>query len=359
MTFARTETASATTVSAFSILGAHSIGINKSAWQSTWSVEEPISESFTRYSGMTNPYADIKYPCPPKRPPIIRRNAEEGTWRRWSLAMAVTDEGLTDEALVEQLERLRGSGDEKVNKDNVYGGPEARLRHARRNFSRQLSIPFPAPPTLRLDGAVWHTARRALLRCREIVRTERNYLAQIRVLLGGCGGTATPPPALMLTYVPALVSASEALLRGMESDPSAWGVAAAFLIGEEALEAAFVGWSGIVGGFFVGRAEDVGLGRVVSEKERKSMISWRGRSGARRNSMSIVEVSAHDKLLPTLRLSRLLSRTGSSVKQSGAERRVGKPTVRDLAILPIQRVMRYVMLYRGMCILKIADIFLV
>jgi hypothetical protein len=311
-------------------------------------------------SASDNPYTVIRYPSPrstspgalPRRPSVIRRNVEQGPLRRWTLATAVTDDGITDEALVEQLERLRSNGEgEKVDKDNVYGGPQAMLRRARRSFSRYRSIPSPTPTIGMSDGPVWKIARRALLTCRELIRTERSYLAQIHLLLSGGAGTATVPSALMLTYVPALVRVSEALLKQMQEDPSAWGVAAAFLKSEGPLENAFVAWSGVVGGFFVGGAENVVSGRPGSGGERSaSGVVWGGAKwmvdGMRRNnSMSAVGSGKPSFARPLPRLS--LKRLGSKHRED--EEKPRKPAVRDLAILPTQRVMRYVLLYRGTC----------
>jgi hypothetical protein len=60
------------------------------------------------------------------------------------------------------------------------------------------------------------------------------------------------PPPPMLRYAGELVGASAGLLRRMEEDPSAWGVAAALIAAEEAVEGAFVGWCGVVGEWFEG-----------------------------------------------------------------------------------------------------------
>lgn len=113
------------------------------------------------------------------------------------------------------------------------------------------------------DDLGWKTARRALLCCRELVRTERNYQARLRQLL--TGDTSTPPPPLVRSYVPALLRASEALLARLEDDPSAWGVSAAFVAVEEEIEAALVAWAGVVGSIFT-REE----GRKLVKRDRSS-----------------------------------------------------------------------------------------
>ena len=45
------------------------------------------------------------------------------------------------------------------------------------------------------DDSEWKSARRALLCCRELVRTERSYQSRLRQLLAG--ETETAPPALV------------------------------------------------------------------------------------------------------------------------------------------------------------------
>lgn len=206
--------------------------------------------------------------------------------RRWTLAMA----DVPDEVLVQELERLRMEGrgsrrkrrggtssnghstveHERDEKTLVYGGPEehkwreewVKLRddsdtESEMSQSEEFSDEEErqeeeegeeASRWSEQDDTEWKSARRALLCCRELVRTERSYQARLRQLLSG--DTETAPPALVLTYVPALLNASEALLTRLEDDPSAWGVSAAFVGVEEEIEAAFVAWCGVVGEIF-------------------------------------------------------------------------------------------------------------
>ena len=271
------------------------------------------------------------------------------------------------------------------------------------------------------DDAEWKSARRALLCCRELVRTERSYQARLRQLLDG--DTAAPPSPFVLSYIPALLRGSEALLARLEDDPSAWGVSAAFLAVEEELEAAFVAWCGVVGAIFIGEED-------VHEKDKSSRLSMslkseEGRStwGLRKRSRSGVSVVRLESVYrkravsyadpddpeqqtglgmftaalgtglaygvspptstgrseqPEDRQDRgrtaasasgpLLSRkcstwrrmsmfsSSTSLLQSpssptslhASPSKEKKPTVRELAIQPTQRVMRYVLQYRGM-----------
>ncbi|KAF9469786.1 hypothetical protein BDZ94DRAFT_27289 [Collybia nuda] len=358
----------------------------------------------------------------PPRPPLIRRDAR--TWtshRRWTLAMAMTDEGITDEVLVEELEKMRmrrewsgedldegwdvweaggggwaGSqcseepadcgrpwGEDSWIQDrgqapqstrrgswegDVYGGPRddvdelspptasafpstPSLPHLPHPPSSYASPPGPGrnPRSSTTPTATWTTARRALLTCREIVRTERHYLASLQALVAG--NTASVPPPLMLRYAGELISASVTLLKRMEEDPSAWGLAAAFLAAEEDVEAAFVAWCGAVGEWFEGGGECEDPEMPPKRKGSKASVNMEEVSPLRRTvstwrrsfpSIPSLTISVGAAPLPP---SAFSNRRKDKEREAPAAKR--KPPVRDLAILPTQRVMRYVLLYRG------------
>lgn len=312
--------------------------------------------------------------------------------RRWTLAMAMTDEGMTDEALVEALERIRaqressGSDDSSavwdVNRDTWNW--DLQWEGGIDDKTRQLSIPhisslpaFPLPHSLSVpsspkSASAWQVARQALLTCRELVRTERHYLSSLNILISS--DTAPLPPPLMVHYASQLASVSERYLARMEADPSAFGVAEAFLALEEAVEGAFVGWCGVVGGWFEGNgaaAHNSGLKAVSetltlkrklskgrSEEDipilgssmaqvgngclRRSMSSWR------RNVPTMTNMNASSQgptpLTPSFSASFLSWRNRSAHGPNS----VKKVPVRDIAILPTQRVLRYLLLYRDL-----------
>ncbi|EKM61821.1 uncharacterized protein PHACADRAFT_85471 [Phanerochaete carnosa HHB-10118-sp] len=189
--------------------------------------------------------------------------------KRWTIAMA----DVPDEVLVQELERMRtesrresqrrrrqdstakrteedideaaeesASESEEHHDDGVSHASHSQSHSTSHSHSHSHRTSIPTSPS---DDAEWKVARRALLSCRELVRTERNYQASLRQLLAG--QTQTAPPPLALSYVPALLRASEALLTRFEDDPSTWGVSVAFVAIEEDTEVAFVGWAGVVG----------------------------------------------------------------------------------------------------------------
>ncbi|KIK99468.1 hypothetical protein PAXRUDRAFT_512316 [Paxillus rubicundulus Ve08.2h10] len=245
---------------------------------------------------------------------------------------------------------------------------------------------MPDDATLDSEDAVdWQAVRKALLCIREIVRTERKYQEALKMLVNS--QTVTPPPPSMLAYVPGLIQASEMLLKGFVEDPSAWGVSTAFMTCEDEVEAAMVSWCGVAGAFFTG-------GNVTQSGSMGGR--WRLRNpGTMLGSQPVVSspsspVAKQSPVILTPQLPSMLSlmnaasskikerqrmdedywRTGeSAIANSESQTRSpasfrerdspkgweqdGQPhsrrlSVRDLAIQPTQRVMRYVLLYRDL-----------
>lgn len=269
--------------------------------------------------------------------------------RRWTLAAAITDEALSDEALVEQLENLRLKERmwqwEQRQVASTPFSPARNLSCSRSTTSNrstcghssdhssddaeivlpQLTVAIGPPPP---GSATWRTARRALLACRELMRTEKHYLHGLRSL--ACSDTATDPPPILLAYLPKLISTSQALLDRMGKNPSAQGVADAFLDAEEDIETAFVGWCAIVGSVFVDTDGKSELAATPDSQRGRRVNSWSRKISSLRSSPanSTVNLLALDALKVRLE-------------------RVNKPSVRELAILPTQRITRYTLLFKG------------
>lgn len=187
-------------------------------------------------------------------------------------------------------------------------------------------------------------------------------------------------PPLLWQYLPALISTSEAFSSRLDEDLSVWGVSAAFLGVEDALEAALVAWSGIVGEFFTtikgkrhiqwgNGTSAVNKQRDKEKREKESKVaagapallpmgsSDHGHGHAQPLYVGTKRASSWRMSMPTL--SQLWTsmpeaglndhkprhqRASSSRAPSGSAK---TPTVQDLAIQPTQRVMRYVLLYKG------------
>ncbi|TCD64313.1 hypothetical protein EIP91_004260 [Steccherinum ochraceum] len=129
------------------------------------------------------------------------------------------------------------------------------------HFNHELS-PIIASPSSDTD---WTTARRALLCCRDVIRTERSYLTHLHQLTEIAYPSSSSAFAslvssrtrmIIYTYLPDLIRASEAFLARLEDDPSAWGVSAALIGCEEEIESAFVRWCGVVGEVFTDAASN-------------------------------------------------------------------------------------------------------
>lgn len=245
--------------------------------------------------------------------------------------MAIMDEGISDEMLMDELEKMRTL--EKMWRfewpKNSPALPSTKLSEPPEDepfIGLRPSLPSLSDPGL---SAVWQSARRALLICRELVRTERHYLLGLRTL-AACE-TQTSPPPLMLTYLPALVDVSERLMVLMEKNPSAQGVSAAFLSVEDELEAAFVSWCGVVGGFFAGKEER------RPKRERASSASPVPVTAIETSSIKR-RVNSWGKRINSFKALTIPSPTHTGCRG---------PSVREFAILPTQRIMRYSLLFKG------------
>ncbi|KAJ3793142.1 hypothetical protein GGU11DRAFT_800854 [Lentinula aff. detonsa] len=325
------------------------------------------------------PLSDKDLPSPPRsRPALIRRNegypgadclentiASSGTsvearsQRRWTLALAMTSDDLTDEVFVEKVERLRrdsvrvtfehesyesksrsvegvggfrgwefgyldpdtdsdwggeeeGYEDEEIFGDD-YDGAERSMPNLPRSLSTQSALMnMGFPRSLSSDhtnnsnadpAKAWSSALHAMLITRDLLRTEKNYLNQLKVLLSSSpcvmtpsaqavaetsflwgipgdsllsssgiasttgllnlatvdSGKSTssalpwpnyPPPSLMHTYLLSLIALSISLLSEWEKDPTMAGAGRVLVEKEEEIERVFVGWCGVVGGWF-------------------------------------------------------------------------------------------------------------
>ncbi|PPQ72268.1 hypothetical protein CVT24_004685 [Panaeolus cyanescens] len=254
------------------------------------------------------------------------------------------------------------------------------------SHSSSTSSPNPSP--------TYQTALRALLITREILLTETNYLTSLTQLL--TSKTRTPPPALMLHYASDLLQVSKKLAEEMRGDVSVKGIARAFLKCEVEVERAFRRWCGVVGGWFVeGRefeesssiAEEVSVGHSMRARRSGRRMSMKQASlveGEVLESANTVEDVAEDGVIGAPNVSPLKRNVSTwrrslpsmvglghesshgiysaawrkherersdaeekEVREREKERKK-RPAVRDLAILPTQRVMRYVLLYRDL-----------
>lgn len=247
--------------------------------------------------------------------------------------MAIIDDAITDEKLIYELEEMRIK---EVQTEPVDLGLELHPFYRSQLFDSYAEYPLQAGETEQENifpvDSSWTSARQVFLLCRELVRTERRYLASLKCLI--TNGTCTPPPPSMLPYLPALIMASEALLERMEANPSAQGVSEAFLACEDSIKESFVSWCSVVGQFF-DSGERPTLRR---EAEELTSVSSSGSSGNLKSQRSQPLMTRTDS-----NLSVVIPEPNKIRKNTKS-----RPTVRDLAILPTQRVMRYVLLFKGM-----------
>lgn len=251
--------------------------------------------------------------------------------RPWTLAMAITDDGITDEKLVNDLEEMR------IKEVPVSGPfdltPELHPFYRTQLFDSYAEYPLQADEAGQEDvfpvDSSWTAARQVLLLCRELVRTERRYLASLKTLI--TNGTSSSPPTSMLPYLPGLIMASEALLERMEANPSAQGVSEAFLACESIMSESFISWCSVVGEFF-------DSGERLKSKAETEETSSTPSSGNLKGHRSQPIMSRGDSSL-----SFVIPEPNKIRKNTKS-----RPTVRDLAIQPTQRIMRHVLLLKGM-----------
>jgi hypothetical protein len=196
----------------------------------------------------------------------------------------------------------------------------------------------------------------------------------------------------MRRYLPELVRASELLLAALADDPSAWGIAAALIGQADTLERAFVPWCGAVGQWFAPARRRATLAKrpppppssrtvpsvpssptlspvlaPLRARRARSRSKSRDPAGApataaaatsppllhsKRRSFSAWITSA--PATPAISTLDLGADVGASAPLPAAAIQgappaasAKRPTVRELAIQPTQRVMRYVLQYRG------------
>ena len=152
----------------------------------------------------------------------------------------------------------------------------------------------------------------------------------------------------MLTYLPALLHASQALLQGLSEDPSAWGVSSAFLACENEIETAMVAWCGVAGQFFSKQSTSRGWRKNTYPNpshtpSRARPSSFSADDHSPHFPLRISEKSKEDKT----EIQKYNVRARKSMEQIPEDKILRKLSVRDLAIQPTQRVMRYAMLYKG------------
>jgi len=184
----------------------------------------------------------------------------------------------------------------------------------------------------------------------------------------------------MLELVPSLLQTSDHLLKGFTEDPSAWGVATAFISCEDDLEMAMVSWCTVAGNFFIDRkrkerpnvtaSKRIFRRSIPASASENSVLSTKSNGSPSLPSMLTLMSDAGNRIKERQlddqhwQRSSLDQRSADShgsscmdsVDSTHQKREVlaketkssRKLSVRDLAIQPTQRVMRYVLLYRDL-----------
>lgn len=265
--------------------------------------------------------------------------------KRWTLADAISDDEVTDEKLVELLEelRLRRPRPTERSTSRFFSDVQTPTMDTPTHCDIEPNDMFPSPQTTIPDDVSkdWSTARRILLVCRELIRTERHYFLSLKALVNG--ETQPPPSPLMLSRLPALIRASGRLLELMKMNPSVLGICAAFIQVYELLEEAFVQWCEVVGEFFTADS-DRSLGSSV-KRSNTAPVGSGPSDGETGSTLLTKRVGSWSKKMhsKSLTIDDITSMVTRNVKAKPHH----KSPVRDLAIMPTQRITRYVLLFKG------------
>ncbi|KAF4567775.1 hypothetical protein EYR40_006783 [Pleurotus pulmonarius] len=152
--------------------------------------------------------------------------------RRWSVGCD-EDSGLGSptSALLSPMSAALGTGFSSFSCDSPSPSPFHPLRP---------SLPSLSDPALM---STWQSARRAMLSCKEIARSERYYMASLRSLSSHEQDIPTALAEVVRTHVPSLISASQSFVGALGRDSSSWGTANAFLINQDLIQSAFIACS--------------------------------------------------------------------------------------------------------------------
>jgi hypothetical protein len=154
--------------------------------------------------------------------------------------------------------------------------------------------------------------------------------------------------SILAEHLPRLIETSRLFCSRLEEDPSAWGVANAFLNAEELLEATLVQWSGVVGEVISSthqRLESQGTsedGHTSSAGTGSAGSSWIRRRSA----------TASSAIQPSFQLNLSMTPVNGGNgknKKSARGAKSKRMTEQDVVIMPTQRAIRYVLMYRGKC----------
>jgi hypothetical protein len=209
----------------------------------------------------------------------------------------------------------------------------------------------------------WARARRAMMCVREIVRTEKSYMRHLNGFLNSevsvefqnlsaCFDTfglvqdSAGVSPILAEHLPRLIETSRMFCARLEEDPSAKGVSNAFLAVEEVLDFVFVQWSGVVGEVISSTQQRTESQATSEDGHTSSAGAGSGSSWIRRRS-----ATASSAIQPSFLSMTPVNGGNSKNKKSARGSKPKKMTEQDVVIMPTQRAIRYVLMYRGKCAL--------
>ncbi|KAG9029183.1 hypothetical protein FRB95_005597 [Tulasnella sp. JGI-2019a] len=217
------------------------------------------------------------------------------------------------------------------------------------------------------DERVWLKARRAMLCVREMIRTESAYRRHLSQVFEMESSLPSPTaPTAFIDHLPILISASFSFSTLLEEDPSAWGVSAAFLSVEDEIERAMVSWCRVVGQVMMElmasstssttpwytrrvsiRDTPKDTARDAEKEEKKALkrSETAGSSGGSSNGPIMAKFTKREKPPKSANSVPPSSATSPALSAPPTSKPLG---IQDVAIMPSQRIPRYVLLFKDL-----------
>ncbi|XP_006454291.1 hypothetical protein AGABI2DRAFT_175897 [Agaricus bisporus var. bisporus H97] len=266
--------------------------------------------------------------------------------KRWTLADAIADHGVTNEELVELLEKLRLCFLCSAERSFHSLDPDAQTLVSGSSTKGDPSLLMTDDhfSILAVDESkAWSSARRIFLVCREFILTERNYHLSLQFLVKGESQPA--PSSLMLSRLPALIDISGHFLKLMEMNPSVLGICITFLDLYKLLEKIYMQWCEVVGEFFI--TDKVKVSGPLVKRSNGTPATFNILNEPKRSITLVKRVGTWGKKkYSRCSLDNIASMVIGNVKGKARN----KTPIHDLAILPTQRITRYVLLFKDLMI---------
>ncbi|EAU92571.2 hypothetical protein CC1G_06582 [Coprinopsis cinerea okayama7 len=275
-----------------------------------------------------------------KRSDLVESSSPDSIHRRWTITSYHNPRAEPNDILVNDMGELKRS-DPFTSNSHPQPRPTSVPPTANSNSHLPLT-PQATPPPIEKD--VSQVKLQRLLS--EMISTQHAYLHTLRSTVNNHDHESCSPPVNLLLSLLSIIQVSEDFLRRMEQNPTPQGVADAFLATCGTLEFHLLQWSQEVTEFVNTQSFEAGAGvgathyhsAQASEERRRSRLK-RWKNFFRRKGSSSEDAS-EDGEQPKAVLPDSFWRRSSA-----------GPGLWEMVVLPTQRTMRYVFLFRELLLL--------